>query len=276
MKDFAGRVAVVTGGASGIGLATAQRLAAEGMKLVLADVEPDALEAARSQLAASGAEVIAVPTDVSQAAAVAALAQATLDHFGAVHVVMNNAGVASTGSLWESRLEDIEWALGVNVWGVIHGIRSFVPILMAQGEPGHVVNTASIAALTTTPYLDVYTASKHAVLSLSECLYKELQMEGSAVGASVVCPGLIKTNLMGHERAQPEEAASEGAVRMSQLLSTGTEQGWDASIVADAIFEGIRDERFYIIPAQPEMLALVDQRLEGLRERLNPGVMPPG
>lgn len=279
MKDFDGRVAVVTGGASGIGFALARRLAGEGMKLVLADVDKTALERARAELAAAGAEVIAVPTDVSRAEAVDALARATLDHYGAVHVVVNNAGVAVTGSLWESRLEDIEWALGVNLWGVIHGIRSFVPILQAQGGPGHVVNTASMAAVTTAPYLDTYTATKHAVLSLTECLYKELVMEQSPLRASVLCPGLIRTDLMEHsagaaggaERAEP----SAGATLMSQSLRDGTEKGWDPSMVADAVVEGIREERFYIIPAQPELIALMDQRLEELRERRNPGANTP-
>lgn len=279
MKDFAGRVAVVTGGASGIGLATAQRLAAEGMKIVLADVEVGALEAARDGLAADGAEVLAIPTDVARAEAIEALAQSTLDRFGAVHVVFNNAGVAVTGSLWESSLEDLEWSIDVNLWGVIHGIRTFVPILLEQGVPGHVINTASMAGVTSTAYLDVYTATKHAVVALSECLHKELESEESPVRASVVCPGLIRTRIMESERHRsidperdpPRPEPSAGAAFVDRSLSDGTEQGWDPSRVADAIVDGIREERFYIIPAQPELVALMDQRIDELRTRRNPG-----
>lgn len=279
MKDFAGRVAVVTGGASGIGLATAQRLAAEGMKIVLADVEVGALEAARDGLTADGAEVLAIPTDVARAEAIEALAQSTLDRFGAVHLVFNNAGVAVTGSLWESSLEDLEWSIDVNLWGVIHGIRTFVPILLEQGVPGHVINTASMAGVTSTAYLDVYTATKHAVVALSECLHKELESEESPVRASVVCPGLIRTRIMESERHRsidperdpPRPEPSAGAAFVDRSLSDGTEQGWDPSRVADAIVDGIREERFYIIPAQPELVALMDQRIDELRTRRNPG-----
>jgi NAD(P)-dependent dehydrogenase (short-subunit alcohol dehydrogenase family) len=278
MQEFEGRVAVVTGGASGIGLALARRLAAEGMKLALADVDGKRLEAARDELAAAGSEVIAVPTDVASPEAVDALAGTTLDAFGAVHVVANNAGVAVTGPLWEGRLADMHWAFGVNFWGVIHGIRTFVPILREQGEPAHVVNTASMAALTSVPYLDVYAASKHAVLALSECLYKELALEQSPVHASVVCPGLIKTPLMKNSAEAGGSAASElgpGGALMNQYLTNGTESGWDPSLVADAIFEGIRDERFYIVPTQPELFEAVELRLSELRERRNPSIANP-
>jgi NAD(P)-dependent dehydrogenase (short-subunit alcohol dehydrogenase family) len=259
MQEFAGRVAVVTGGASGIGLALARRLAAEGMKLVLADVD-------------------AAPTDVASAEAVDALARTTLDAFGAVHLVANNAGVAVTGPLWEGRLADMHWAFGVNLWGVVHGIRTFVPILREQGEPAHVVNTASVAALTAVPYLDVYAASKHAVLALSECLYKELALEQSPVRASVVCPGLIKTPLMKHsaEVGGGGQQLGPGGELMKQYLTAGTESGWDPSLVADAIVAGIRDERFYIIPAQPELFEAMELRLAELREQRNRSVTTPG
>jgi NAD(P)-dependent dehydrogenase (short-subunit alcohol dehydrogenase family) len=277
VKAFEGRVAVVTGGASGIGLAMARRFAAEGMKLVLADVNPVALEKARDELVANGGEAIALPTDVSHPEAVDALARATLEAFGAVHVLVNNAGIAVTGSLWEGSLADMRRAFDVNVWGVIHGIRSFVPILRERGEPGHVVNVASMAAVTSTPYLDVYTATKHAVLSLSECLYKELALEQSQIGASVVCPGLIKTGLMENSAGAAEDAGqpSPGAALMDRFLTDGTASGWEPARVADAVLEGIRDERFYIIPAQPELVAGMEQRLEELRLRTNPGTTSP-
>ena len=280
MKELRDRVAVVTGAASGIGLATAERLATEGMKLVLSDIEEGALEKARASLAQQGADVRAVPTDVSNADSVDALAKATLDHFGAVHVVFNNAGVCVPGALWESSLEDLRWTIDVNLWGVIHGVRSFVPILLEQGVEGHVVNTASMAALSTAPYLDIYTVSKHGVIALTECLHKELEMLGSPVRASAVCPGLIKTNLMTGDRNKPGDPSrdpdspelSAGGQMMNQFLISGTgSDGWPASKVADAIVDAIRDERFYVIPAQEELLAGMRQRLDDLREQRNPG-----
>lgn len=286
MKEFADKVAVVTGGASGIGLATAERFAAEGMKLVLSDIEEGALEKARAGLAEKGANVHAVVADVSKAASVDALAKQTLDHFGAVHVVFNNAGVCVPGALFESSLEDLRWTIDVNLWGVIHGVRSFVPILLEQGVPAHVVNTASIAAVTSAPYLDIYTVSKHGVLALTECLHKELEMLDTPVRASVVCPGFISTNLMTGDRNKPGDAGrdpdtrdlSPGGQMMNQFLLAGTgPEGWPPSRVADAILEGIREERFYLIPAQEEILASMHERIDDLRERRNPvvpGILP--
>jgi NAD(P)-dependent dehydrogenase (short-subunit alcohol dehydrogenase family) len=280
MKELRDRVAVVTGGASGIGFATASRFAAEGMRIVLSDVEEAALAKARDQLAEQGARVHAVPADVASASAVDALARATLDRFGAVHVVFNNAGVVVAGAVWETSLDDLRWTLDVNLWGVIHGMRSFVPILLDQNVPAHVVNTASVAGLTTAPYLDIYTASKFAVTALTECLYKELLMLGSPVRASVVCPGLIRTNLMDCDRNRPGELTSDPKTRdlsaggrlMHGFLGAGVSQGWPPSKVADAIVDGIREERFYVIPAQEELLAGLDRRLDDLRERRNPDV----
>lgn len=280
VKELRDRVAVVTGGASGIGLATAERFAAEGMKLVLSDVEEGALEKARAGLAGQGAQVLAVRTDVRDAAAVDALAKATLDHYGAVHVVFNNAGVCVPGAIFESSLEDLRWTIDVNLWGVIHGVRSFVPILLEQGGEGHVVNTASMAALTAGPYLDIYTVSKHGVIALTECLHKELEMLGSPVRASVVCPGFISTNLMTGDRNRPGDASrdpdprelSAGAKMMNQFLVAGTgADGWPPSRVADTIVAGIREERFYLVPAQEEIKAGMFQRLDELRALRNPG-----
>ena len=280
MQELRDRVAVITGGASGIGLATAERFAAEGMRIVLSDVEEPALAKARDQLAEKGARVLAVPADVASPDAVDALGRAALDRFGAVHVVFNNAGVVVPGAVWETSLDDLRWTLDVNLWGVIHGMRTFVPILLEQGVPGHVVNTASMAGLTTAPYLDIYTASKFAVLSLTECLYKELLMQGSPVRASVVCPGLIRTNLMDCDRNRPGDPGrdpehrelSPGGQRMHGFLGAGLAEGWPPSRVADAIVDGIREERFYVIPAQEELLAGLDRRLDDLRERRNPAV----
>jgi NAD(P)-dependent dehydrogenase (short-subunit alcohol dehydrogenase family) len=240
MKDLQGRVAVVTGGASGIGFAICEKLALQGMKLVISDVEPGALEKARGELAGraqSSADVLAVRTDVTRQAEVDALARQARDHFGGVHVVVNNAGVVLSGALWENDLEDLRWVVDVNVWGVIHGIRSFVPLLLEQDEPACVVNIASMAAVTTTPYLDIYTMTKHAVLSLSETLHKELRMLESPVRAMAVCPGLIRTNLMTADRNKPTDrespALSAGGQLINQFLRAGIEgeAGWPPSRV---------------------------------------------
>ncbi|MGH0029635.1 MAG: SDR family NAD(P)-dependent oxidoreductase [Myxococcota bacterium] len=278
MQDFTGRVAVVTGGASGIGFAICERLLREGMKLVVSDVEASALEKARAALAEGGGEVLAVRTDVTKPEEVDTLARTARDHFGGVHVVVNNAGVVVTGALWENTLEELRWTVDVNLWGVIHGVRSFVPMLLEQDEPAHVVNVASMAAVTSAPYLDIYTVTKQAVLALSESLYKELQMLGSPVRASVVCPGLIRTNLMTADRNKPTDEprseASAGGERMRRYLGDGVETGWPPSKVADEIVAGLREDRFYIFPTQPELLVGMEARLEELRERRNPGAAP--
>src|ERR1700687_6002094 len=178
MKEFRGKVAVVTGAASGIGRALAQRFAREGMKVVLADVEPAALEQAAREIDASGATTFAVRTDVSKAADVERLAQATVERFGAVHVVCNNAGVAVSGPTWMNTVADWEWVLGVNLWGVIHGVRVFTPLLLSHGGEGHIVNTASMAGMISGPGTAVYTVSKFGVVALSETLHHELTMLG--------------------------------------------------------------------------------------------------
>jgi NAD(P)-dependent dehydrogenase (short-subunit alcohol dehydrogenase family) len=283
MKDFSGRVAVVTGGASGIGFATCEKLVAEGMKLVLSDVEAGALEKARATLAERGADVLAVRTDVTKPEEMDALAERAWSHFGGAHVVVNNAGVVVSGALWENSLDDLHWTVDVNLWGVVHGVRSFVPRLIEQNEPAHVVNIASMAAVTTAPYLDIYTVTKHGVLALSESLHKELLMLQSPVKASVVCPGLIRTNLMTADRNRPEARAeradlSPGGKMIDELLRSGVEGegGWPPSRVADEILAGLREDRFYIFPAQPELLAGLDARLESLRLRKNPELGLPG
>jgi len=282
MQELSGKVAVVTGAASGIGLALAKRLGGEGMKLVLADVEPAALAGAKQALAGAGIECITVPTDVSRADAVEALAERTLDAFGAVHIVCNNAGVFAGGLSWEAPLSDYEWVLGVNTWGVIHGIKSFVPILLRQGEPGHVVNTASMAALTSGPLSAAYFMSKHAVLALSESLYLELRMRNAKVGVSVVCPELISTRIgdadrnrplhlkRGDEPASPERDLIEGAIR------TATQsQGIAPDVIAERTLAAIRADRFYVLaPDGDPWRDACHARLDAIRNERNPG-MPP-
>jgi len=254
MKELKGKVAVVTGGASGIGRAIAERFAAEGMKVVLADIEEGALATAESEMRAKGTTVASKRTDVSRGEDVEALARFTIDRFGAVHVVCNNAGVAVGGVTWQHTVKDWQWLLGVNLWGVIHGVRTFVPIMLQQGDECHVVNTASRAGLLTRPWLAMYCASKHAVVALSESLYHELTLTGSKIKVSVLCPAVVNTRIGESERNRPDvlrDADEAGAPAQMQameqafraLLATGL----PPEEVAGAVVEAIKDERFYII-----------------------------
>src|SRR4051794_31583819 len=203
MQDFAGRVAVVTGAASGIGLATAHRLADEGMHVVLADIEPGALATAEAAVKAKGVEVLGVVTDVSSPDAVEQLADAAFERFGNVHVLFNNAGVAASAATlrlraWEGALADWDWTLGINLMGVVHGVRAFVPRMLANGDDGHIVNTASMAGLLTAA--NPYNVSKHGVVCLTEGIFRDLREMGANLSASVVCPGLINTRILDAER----------------------------------------------------------------------------
>src|SRR6266516_2005979 len=204
MKDFQGKVAVVTGAASGIGRALAGKSAALGMKVVLADVEESALKQAEAELQASGAQVLAVRTDVSQADEVEALAKITFETYGAVHLLWNNGGVGAGTTVWESSLADWQWVLGVNLWGVIHGIHFFVPRMLAQDSEGHIVNTASSAGLVASSGLGIYKVSKHGVVTLSETLALELAARGTKLKASVLCPEWVNTRIMDAERNRPQ------------------------------------------------------------------------
>ena len=280
MREFRDRVAVITGGASGIGRATADRLAREGMRIVLADVEDGALEKARLEMEEAGADVLAVRTDVSEAAEVERLARASLDHFGAVHVLFNNAGVAVTGPLWAHSLEDWQWVLNVNLWGVVHGIRSFVPILLEQGGEGHIVSTASMAGLMSNPGLGVYNVTKFGVVTLSETLYMDLKLQGSSIGVSVLCPGFIRTRIMDSARNRPGDLsrdppsteASPLATALEAAMRPRIEAGYEATMVAQYVFEGIRDDRFYLLPAQQQITAAMHERCRGVIEARNPQV----
>lgn len=288
MQDFEGRVAVVTGAASGIGRALALRFAGLRMRVVVADVEGDALERVRGELEASGAPVRAVHTDVSQADSVSELARQTLDAFGAVHVVCNNAGVFAGGPSWSQPVSDYEWVLGVNVWGVIHGIRTFVPLLLEQGQGGHVVNTASMAGLTHAPLSGAYTLSKHAVVALSETLFLELQgleLQGRQprIGVSVLCPELIKTGIGRSQRNRPahlKRASGEGDSPERDLvegaLASVVAHGADPSVMAERVVQGIRDERFYLLPAEDDpWRKACAVRLEDIRLGRNPTFATP-
>jgi NAD(P)-dependent dehydrogenase (short-subunit alcohol dehydrogenase family) len=252
MHDLAGKVAVVTGGASGIGLALAQRFADEGMRLVLADVEEPALEQARKGLAEGGAEVLAVPTDVADHASVVALRDAALERFGAVHLVCNNAGVVG-GSIVRSPMSMWEWVVGVNLFGVVNGCNVFLPILVGQDE-GHIVNTASMAGLRGVGVLGIYCTTKFAVVGLSESLADELAASGSRVGVSVVCPGFVHTRIAESARNMPEwvratsPEAGDGAGPISGLVASGM----PPAEVADAVTQAVLEGRLYVL-THPEM-----------------------
>ena len=241
MQDFAGKVAVVTGGASGIGLGLATRFAAEGMRLVLADIEDGALEAAAQGLRESGAEVLAVQTDAGDAASMDNLGERTLDHYGAVHIVCNNAGVGTHGRMWELSVNDWEFVLRVNLWGVIHGVRVFAPHLIEQDE-GHIVNTASMAGLVSVAGAGPYNVSKHGAVTLSETLSAELRDAGSNVGVSVLCPGLVATNLGASERNRPADLRELDAeeIRGASGAGTGLLPAWTHAEAHTRLGGGVR------------------------------------
>lgn len=278
MRDLQGRVAVVTGGASGIGLGMAERFASEGMRVVLADIERGSLDEAAGKLEAKGAEVLSVETDVADVDAMDALAAKTLERFGAVHVVCNNAGVGGGGPTWELTTEDWEFVLGPDLWGVIHGVRVFAKHLVAQNE-GHIVNTASMAGLVSVPGLGPYNVAKHGVVTLSETLYGELRQAGLKVGVSVLCPGFVKTRIFESQRHRPEGwTEPERDPEETKLRETMLEQvlagAMDPAEVARQVVEAIREDRFYILTHPGSKLA-VEHRLGAIAEGRNPDPLDP-
>jgi NAD(P)-dependent dehydrogenase (short-subunit alcohol dehydrogenase family) len=257
MKNLEGRVAVVTGAASGIGRAMARSFGAAGMKVACADVENAALEEVRRGLQAEGIQAAAFPCDVSQADAVRRLADDACSAFGGVHLVCNNAGVFCGGSSWATSLNDYEWVMNVNVWGVIHGIRTFVPLLLEQDQPAHVVNTASMAGLTSVPLSAAYFMSKHAVVSLSESLYFELAArEGCPVGVSVVCPELVNTRIFQAERNRPPhlkrdaEDLPEETRQVEAVASSTVSSGVDPRVLAERTLAAVQENRFWVLPPE--------------------------
>jgi NAD(P)-dependent dehydrogenase (short-subunit alcohol dehydrogenase family) len=282
MKEFKGKVAVVTGAASGIGLGLAEACAREGMKVVLADVDEAALDEAERELKDAGAEVLAVRTDVSKAEDVEALARKTLEAFGAVHLLFNNAGVGAGTTVWESTLADWQWVLGVNLWGVIHGVRTFVPLMLEHGDECHVVNTSSAAGLISGPALGVYKVSKHGVVSLSETLYCELAIIKAKIGVSVLCPGGVNTRVMDSARNRPSELRNDSAresthpavVQADAMLRQLVEAGIRPSQVADAVFDAVREGRFYVL-THDDWKPLVRQRMNDILLGRNPSWFNP-
>lgn len=278
MKDFNGKVAVVTGAASGIGRAIAERCAQEGMCVVLADIEKAALDSTAAELMAKGANILAVQTDVSKAEAVEALARQTIAKFGAVHLLVNNAGVAG-GSVAMGTLADWEWILGVNLWGVIHGVRVFTPIMLKQDTECHIVNTASAAGLFAAE-IGIYTVSKHAVVALSETLYRELGHANAKIKVSVLCPAWVRTRIGEAERNRPPElqnadvppevtAQAEAAQQMVQAL---IQSGIPPEEVADYVFEAVANEKFYILPNAEMYKDAVRIRMEDILLERNPSL----
>ncbi len=275
MKDFQGKIAVVTGAASGIGRALAEKCIQEGMKVVLADVEEHALNRAADELKDLGGGVLAVRTDVSSAEQVEALAQQAFAAYGAVHLLFNNAGVGAGTTVWESSLADWQWVLGVNLWGIIHSIHYFVPRMLAQNEQGYIVYSASSVGVVAHAGLGVYRTSKHAAVSLTETLQLELAERGTNIKASVLCPEWVNTRILESERNRPDALqnnASDQQITPEMLTALQTlyqdiQRGLPPAQVATIVFEAIREEKFYIfthpttkLGAQVRMEDLINER----------------
>jgi short-subunit dehydrogenase len=279
MEKLEGRTAVITGAASGIGKALASTLAGRGMKLVLADIEEAPLLAAAESLKTGGAEVVAVPTDVQSAASVDALGASAKNAFGKVHVVCNNAGVFAGGLCWDQPVADYEWVMGVNSMGVVHGVRTFVPLILEHGEEGHIVNTASMAAVTAAPFSALYTMSKHAVLAFSECLFQELEATHPQVGVSCLCPEAIMTGIGQSGRNRPANQAGDTSPKpeaemVEEALRATVDAGISPQVMADRVLAGILEKRFYLLGGG-DWLAAMESRMANLRAGLNPGFSTP-
>ncbi len=280
MKNFSGKVAVITGAASGFGREFAISGAAEGMKLVLADIQQAQLDTTIAELQSLGAEVVGMRCDVSRAEEVQALADLAMAHFGGVNLVFNNAGVGSGGLVWENTVKDWEWVLGVNLWGVIHGVRIFTPLMLAQAKreadyEGYIVNTASMAGLLSPQLMGAYNVSKHAVVTLSETLYQDLRSVTSQISCSVLCPAFVPTGISNSHRSRPAELQNESAPTESMVVAQKsmhkavTSGKLTAADVIKLTFDAVREEKFYII-THPKIMATVKMRLEDIEHMQNP------
>ncbi len=273
MQDFANKVAVITGAGAGIGRGLAQECSRAGMRLVLADIDAAGLEETAQLL--EGTPPLSIPTDVSRSEQVQQLAEAAYDRFGEVHLLFNNAGVLVDGNCWERSLEDWRWIIDVNLWGVIHGIHFFVPRMLAQQSPAHLVNTSSLAGLILGPHLAPYSATKHAVVAITESLYHELAAIGAALKVSLLCPGEVATGIWSSERNRPPrygESTALGSAAEQQFhsqVSDMTAAGMDAQQLARFVLEGVRAERFWLFP-HPDFLQLYQQRCAALCAQQNP------
>ncbi len=285
METMTGRVAVVTGAASGIGKALALGFAGEGANVVLADIEEEPLRAAATEVASHGVEALGVITDVTDADSVGALAQATIDRFGAVHMVCNNAGVGGGGLIRNQQLVDWKWVVDVCLWGVIHGVHHFLPHLI-EAEESHIMSTASVAGLMSVPGLGPYNAAKYGVVAIMETLHLEMQRDRNAdVGVSVLCPGVVRTNIATAQRNRPEELRRErkprpegeapsetaDARRRNANIAAALERGMDPSEVAAKVIEAMYERRFWVL-SHPELLAEVNHRNQQLADLENPTI----
>jgi NAD(P)-dependent dehydrogenase (short-subunit alcohol dehydrogenase family) len=279
MKSFTGRTAVITGAASGFGLEVSRIAAAKGMAVVMADIQQDALDRAAAELAALGAQVLPHRLDVSSAAEVEALGAATRERFGAPHFVFNNAGVGSGGLIWELGVRDWEWVLGVNLMGVVHGVRVFTPMMLAAAKQdpsyeGHIVNTASMAGLLNPPNMGIYNVSKHAVVSLSETLYHDLRLVTDQVTASVLCPYFVPTGITRSERNRPDDLKDYKLTRSQLVARAMSDKAVSsgkvtAATVAQFVFDALAEQRFYIY-SHPHALGAVQSRMEDIVAGRNP------
>jgi len=267
MKELKGKVAAVTGAASGLGRSMALAFAAEGMDVALADVDEKNLYSVENEIQSLGVRAITLKVDVSQAAQVEGFRDQALTRLGGLHVVCNNAGVSPLGPVWENSVADWQWILGVNLWGVIHGVRAFAPHLIAQDE-GHIVNTASVAGLIAPPGSGAYNVTKHAVVALSESLQHDLRERNSRVGVSVLCPAYVPTRITESERSRPKDLAAskkspETLAREAMLKKAVTSGKVSADQVAQAVVAAIKDERFYIL-THPRIKGAIQARMEDI------------
>ncbi len=276
MQDFQGKVAVITGGSNGIGYSLAERCVKEGMKVVIASPNLESLSRAESQLKAldSQAQILSVKTDVSKAAEVEELARRTVEVFGKVHLLVNNAGVVVFENLWESTLADWEWELGVNLMGVVHGIHTFVPIMLAQDTECYIVNTSSMAGLVSWAGFSSYGVTKHAVVGLSEILQAQLVQVEAKIKVAVLCPGFVKTEINDSERNRPFALRNEsGTYPVSEAQHQAILQGMEASEVADKVFKAIEQNKFYIL-THPQFKRFIQLRMENILEERDPTFTP--
>jgi len=278
MKDFKDKVAVITGAANGIGFGIAERCAQLGMKVVLAGINADNLALAKEKLKPTGAVLLSVQTDVSKREHVEALAQKTLDAFGVVHLLVNNAGVAAGSSVWASTWEEWEWVMNVNLWGVIHGVKIFAPLMLAQDTEAHIVNVASVAGLLPDHPCAPYQVTKHAVVSLTENLYYSLVEQNSKVKVSVLCPGWVKTEILTAERNRPPELKNKPGsvadkpkrVESYREMQEAMERGMSVQELTGVLFQAIEQDQLYVL-SHPDVKPYIQQRMDNILAQKNPG-----